>query len=33
VKVLVGSPARLRALVPGVEAIGFRETLGWMLAA
>jgi nucleoside-diphosphate-sugar epimerase len=33
VKVLVGSPAKLRQLVPEVEAIGFRETLKWMLAA
>jgi GDP-6-deoxy-D-talose 4-dehydrogenase len=33
VKVLVGSPAKLRGLVPGLEAVGFRETLGWMLAA
>ena len=33
VKVLVGSPAKLRKLVPEVEAIGFRETLEWMLAA
>jgi GDP-6-deoxy-D-talose 4-dehydrogenase len=33
VKVLVGSPAKLRKLVPEVEAIGFRQTLEWMLAA
>jgi nucleoside-diphosphate-sugar epimerase len=33
VKVLVGSPGKLRKLVPEVEAIGFRETLKWMLAA
>jgi nucleoside-diphosphate-sugar epimerase len=33
VKVLVGSPAKLRQLVPEVGAIGFRETLKWMLAA
>lgn len=33
VKVLAGSPAKLRRLVPGVGAIEFRETLGWMLAA
>lgn len=33
VKILVGSPAKLRAMVPGVEAIPFTETLRWMLAA
>jgi nucleoside-diphosphate-sugar epimerase len=33
VKVLAGSPEKLRRLVPEVEAIGFRETLSWMLAA
>ena len=31
VKVLAGSPVKLRRLVPEVEAIGFRETLEWML--
>jgi hypothetical protein len=29
--VLAGSPVKLRRLVPEVEAIGFRETLEWML--
>jgi GDP-6-deoxy-D-talose 4-dehydrogenase len=33
VKVLAGSPAKLRRLVPEVGAIDFRETLQWMLAA
>ncbi|MBN3805323.1 NAD-dependent epimerase/dehydratase family protein [Paraburkholderia sp. Ac-20336] len=33
VKMLVGSPARLRALVPAIASIPFIETLGWMLAA
>lgn len=33
VKMLAGSPARLRRLVPEVEAIDFRQTLEWMLAA
>ncbi|WP_232624311.1 GDP-mannose 4,6-dehydratase [Paraburkholderia ginsengisoli] len=33
VKMLAGSPARLRSLVPGVESIPFIETLRWMLAA
>jgi GDP-6-deoxy-D-talose 4-dehydrogenase len=33
VKMLAGSPHKLRKLVPQVEAIGFRETLQWMLAA
>jgi len=33
VKVRVGSPVKLRKLVPEVDAIGFRETLEWMLAA
>ncbi|HZZ10371.1 MAG TPA: GDP-mannose 4,6-dehydratase [Paraburkholderia sp.] len=33
VKMLAGSPARLRALVPAVEAIPFVDTLRWMLAA
>jgi len=33
VKVLAGSPAKLRSLVPGVEAIPFADTLRWMLAA
>ncbi|RFU45978.1 GDP-mannose 4,6-dehydratase [Paraburkholderia sp. DHOC27] len=33
VKVLAGSPAKLQRMVPEVKAIGFRETLGWMLAA
>lgn len=33
VKILVGSPAKLRAMAPGVEAIPFTETLRWMLAA
>ena len=33
VKMLAGSPLKLRKLVPEVEAIGFRETLQWMLAA
>ena len=33
VKVLVGSPAKLRTLVPELEAIEFRQTLEWMLAA
>jgi GDP-6-deoxy-D-talose 4-dehydrogenase len=33
VKMLAGSPVKLRKLVPEVEAIGFRETLQWMLAA
>ena len=33
VKVLAGSPVKLRKLVPEVEAIGFRDTLQWMLAA
>ncbi|CAG4901076.1 GDP-mannose 4,6-dehydratase [Paraburkholderia saeva] len=31
VKVLVGSPAKLRSLVPHVEPIDFRDTLNWML--
>lgn len=33
VKVLAGSPAKLRALVPQVQAIPFMDTLRWMLAA
>ena len=33
VKMLAGSPLKLRKLVPEVEAIGFPETLQWMLAA
>ena len=33
VKMLAGSRLKLRKLVPEVEAIGFRETLQWMLAA
>lgn len=33
VRILVGSPARLRTVVPDVEAIPFTETLRWMLAA
>lgn len=33
VKMLAGSPARLRSLVPTVEAIPFIDTLRWMLAA
>ncbi|WOD18670.1 GDP-mannose 4,6-dehydratase [Paraburkholderia kirstenboschensis] len=33
VKMLAGSPAKLRSLVPGVEAIPFMGTLRWMLAA
>ncbi|WP_027210068.1 GDP-mannose 4,6-dehydratase [Burkholderia sp. WSM2232] len=33
VKVLAGSPAKLRALVPEVQAIPFMDTLRWMLAA
>ncbi|MFM0725258.1 GDP-mannose 4,6-dehydratase [Paraburkholderia strydomiana] len=33
VKVLAGSPAKLRTLVPAVESIPFIETLRWMLAA
>jgi len=33
VKMLVGSPAKLRALVPAIASIPFIETLGWMLAA
>ncbi|MGF6781080.1 GDP-mannose 4,6-dehydratase [Paraburkholderia sp. GAS334] len=31
VKVLAGSPAKLRTLVPNVEPIEFRDTLRWML--
>jgi hypothetical protein len=33
VKVLAGSPAKLRKLVPELEAIPFGDTLEWMLAA
>ncbi|MDR6423188.1 GDP-mannose 4,6-dehydratase [Paraburkholderia phenoliruptrix] len=33
VKVLAGSPAKLRSLVPEVRAIPFIDTLRWMLAA
>lgn len=33
VKMLAGSPAKLRTLVPAVESIPFMETLRWMLAA
>ncbi len=33
VKMLAGSPAKLRSLVPAVEAIPFVDTLRWMLAA
>jgi GDP-6-deoxy-D-talose 4-dehydrogenase len=33
VKVLAGSPAKLRALAPAVESIPFMDTLRWMLAA
>src|SRR6202012_3991778 len=33
VKMLAGSPAKLRSLVPAGEAIPFRDTLQWMLAA
>lgn len=33
VKMLAGSPARLRKLVPEVAAIPFMDTLRWMLAA
>ena len=33
VKMLAGSPAKLRSLVPTVEAIPFMDTLRWMLAA
>ncbi len=33
VKMLAGSPAKLRSLVPKVEAIPFMDTLRWMLAA
>ncbi len=33
VKVLAGSPAKLRSLVPAVQAIPFMDTLRWMLAA
>ncbi|WP_027778015.1 GDP-mannose 4,6-dehydratase [Paraburkholderia caledonica] len=33
VKMLAGSPAKLRSLVPEVEAIPFMDTLWWMLAA
>jgi nucleoside-diphosphate-sugar epimerase len=33
VKTLVGSPAKLRSLVPAVESIPFIDTLRWMLAA
>lgn len=33
VKMLAGSPARLRTLVPAVESIPFMDTLRWMLAA
>jgi GDP-6-deoxy-D-talose 4-dehydrogenase len=33
VKMLAGSPAKLRTLVPEVESIPFMETLRWMLAA
>lgn len=33
VKMLAGSPAKLRTLVPEVESIPFTETLRWMLAA
>ena len=33
VKVLAGSPAKLRSLVPHVEPIEFVDTLRWMLSA
>ncbi|CAD6540565.1 GDP-6-deoxy-D-talose 4-dehydrogenase [Paraburkholderia kirstenboschensis] len=33
VKVLAGSPAKLRSLVPEVQVIPFMDTLRWMLAA
>jgi GDP-6-deoxy-D-talose 4-dehydrogenase len=33
VKMLAGSPAKLRSLVPAVESIPFIDTLRWMLAA
>ena len=33
VKMLAGSPAKLRSMVPTVEAIPFMDTLRWMLAA
>ncbi|RAS23152.1 nucleoside-diphosphate-sugar epimerase [Paraburkholderia bryophila] len=33
VKMLAGSPAKLRSLAPKVESIPFMETLRWMLAA
>ncbi|WP_345813070.1 GDP-mannose 4,6-dehydratase [Paraburkholderia sp. PREW-6R] len=33
VKMLAGSPARLRSLAPKVESIPFMDTLRWMLAA
>ncbi|MFM0036758.1 GDP-mannose 4,6-dehydratase [Paraburkholderia strydomiana] len=33
VKVLAGSPAKLRSLVPEVQAIPFMDTLRWMLEA
>ncbi|KAA1002574.1 NAD-dependent epimerase/dehydratase family protein [Paraburkholderia panacisoli] len=33
VKMLAGSPAKLRSLVPGVESIPFIDTLRWMLTA
>ncbi|MEZ0602652.1 GDP-mannose 4,6-dehydratase [Paraburkholderia sp. IW21] len=33
VKMLAGSPAKLRSLAPRVEAIPFMDTLRWMLAA
>jgi GDP-6-deoxy-D-talose 4-dehydrogenase len=33
VKMLAGSPAKLRSLVPAVESIPFMDTLRWMLAA
>ena len=33
VKVLAGSPAKLRSLVPDVEPIDFRDTMAWMLGA
>jgi nucleoside-diphosphate-sugar epimerase len=33
VKILAGSPAKLRSLVPEVESIPFIDTLRWMLTA